>query len=170
MRTNPNARKLRFAFAYILLLLVIGCTSNDNSGYETVLIEDGKNYFGKKINDHRAVGLQEFDVLANNTDTLFIKLKAGISEVCLEDGCWFRINLYSGKRMIVMFENDAFVIPTDVAGRHMVIEGKTYLQTRSEDEMKKFAIQAGEIQWVIDTIQGPHIQRTFIAKSAVIME
>ena len=170
MRTNPNTRKLRFAFAYILLLLVIGCTSNDNSSYETVIIEDGKNYFGKKINDHKAVGLQEFDVLANNTDTLFIKLKAGISEVCLEDGCWFRINLYNGKRMIVTFENDAFVIPTDVAGRHIMIEGKAYLQTRSEDEMKKFAIQAGEIQWVIDTIQGPHIQRTFIARSAVITE
>jgi hypothetical protein len=161
---------MRLACAYILLSVLAACTPNKQPGYAPVVIEDGKNYFGKKINEHKSVGLQEFDILANNTDTLFIKLKAGISEVCLEDGCWFRINLYNGERMIVTFENEAFVIPTDVAGKHVLIEGKTYLETMSEDDMKKLAVQAGEIQWVIDTIRGPHIQRTFVAKGAVIVQ
>ena len=170
MLTNQNTIIMRLACAYILLSVLAACTPNKQPGYAPVVIEDGKNYFGKKINEHKSVGLQEFDILANNTDTLFIKLKAGISEVCLEDGCWFRINLYNGKRMIVTFENEAFVIPTDVAGKHVLIEGKTYLETMSEDEMKKLAVQAGEIQWVIDTIRGPHIQRTFVAKGAVIVQ
>ena len=156
---------------YILFVFLVGCTSGDrNNRQSTILIEDGKNYFGKKINDHKSVGLKEFDVLANNTDTLFVKLKAGISEVCQEDGCWFRINLHNGKRMIVLFDKDVYGIPKDVAGKHVMIEGKSYLQTRSEDEMKRFAKQAGELQWIIDTIKGTHIQRTFIAIGTVITE
>jgi len=170
MLTNQDTILLRLACVYILLIVLVACAPNKQPSYAPVVIEDGRNYFGKKINERRSVGLQEFDILANNTDTLFIKLKAGISEVCLEDGCWFRINLYNGERMIVMFDNEAFVIPTDVAGRHVVVEGMTYLESRSEDEMKKFAAQSGEIQRVIDTIQGPQIQRTFVAKGAVIIE
>lgn len=161
---------MRFSFAYILILLLAGCGSSGEGKQDVVVIEDGKSYFGKKINDHKVVELEEFDVLAKNTDTLFVKLKAGVSEVCIEDGCWFRINLYDRHRMIVEIENDAFTIPTDAAGKHVMIDGKTFIQTRSEEEMKRFAKEAGELQWIIDTIHGTHIQRTFIAKSVVITE
>ena len=107
---------MRSSLSCILFVFIIGCGPfANNSDPETILIEDGRNYYGKKINSKKAVELAEFDVLANNTDTLFVKLKAGISEVCQEDGCWFRINLNSGKRMIVHFKDDNFVIPKDVA-------------------------------------------------------
>ena len=160
---------MRSILAYIFILLFVGCAPKGVKR-DAVIIEDGKNYYGKKINDHKVVELEEFDVLAKNTDTLYVKLKAGISEVCLEDGCWFRINLHDRHRMIVEIENDAFSIPTDMAGRHVMIEGKTYMQMRTEEEMKRFAMQAGELQWIIDTISGAHYQRTFLATSAVITE
>lgn len=162
---------MRYLLLYIYLVLTLGCDLNSGKGgQEIILIEDGMNYYGKKINDRKAVALDEFDILANNTDTLFVKLKAGISEVCQEDGCWFRINLHSGKRMIVKIENDAFVIPSDVSGKHVLIEGKSFIETVPEDVMKHYAKQAGELQWIIDTIHGDHIERIFIASSVVITE
>jgi len=154
---------------YVILALLVGCAADDHNP-DTIIIEDGMNYYGKKIDERKAVRLPEFDVLAGNTDTLYVKLKAGISEVSLEDGSWFRINLHNGQRMLVKFEGDAFQIPADAGGKHVLIEGKTYLQTLSEDAMKKLAKEAGELQWIIDTISGAHIQRTFIATSVVITE
>ena len=154
---------------YLVIVLALGCVPN-NASHEVIIIEDGLNYYGKKINDKKAVGLAEFDILANNTDTLSVKLKAGVSEVCQDDGCWFRINLHNGRRMVVHIKDEAFVIPIDVAGKHVMVEGYTYLESVSENVMKKYASQAGELQWIIDTIQGEHLQRMFVASSVVITE
>ncbi|MBL4752973.1 MAG: DUF4920 domain-containing protein [Flavobacteriales bacterium] len=154
--------------SYIVLALVMGCSANHDP--DTILIEDGLNYYGKKIDDKKAVQLPEFDVLAGNTDTLYVKLKAGISDVSLEDGSWFRINLHNGKRMLVKFKDNAFQIPTDVSGKHVLIEGETYLDNLSEDIRKKLANDAGELQWIIDTVSGAQVHRIFIATSVVITE
>lgn len=162
---------MRILSLSISILLIIGCTpSSRDSRRDVIVIEDGKSYYGKKIDDHKAVDLAEFNILARNTDTLSVKLKAGISEVCQEDGCWFRINLHNGHRMVVHIKDEAFVIPTGMAGRHVMIEGKTYQETVPELEMKKYASQAGELQWIIDTIHGAHPQRMFVASSVVITE
>ena len=151
--------------------MAIACDLNSgDKGRDVIVIEDGMNYYGKKINDRKAVGLEEFNILAANTDTLTVKLKAGISEVCQEDGCWFRINLHNGRRMVVHIKDNAFVIPTDMAGRHVMIQGDTYQETITEAVMKKYAVQAGELQWIIDTTHGDHPPRMFVATSVVITE
>jgi len=158
---------------YLILLIILGiwaCSSNDEINTQKIIIEDGMNYYGKEFNQKGVVSLKEFVVLAENTDTLDIKLKIGISEVCQSMGCWMKVNLIDGAKMIVSFKEHKLLIPKDVAGKTCIINGRTFLRSISADMQKQYAKDLGDKSEAVDTIIAPIVQRFFIANGIIIKE
>ncbi len=155
-----------------IVLILISCSSTSNEEVITreIIIEDGLNYYGEKFDQKDAIDLKEFMVLAENTDTLEIKLNVGINEVCQAKGCWIMVNLLGGEKMIVSFKENNLFIPKDVAGKSCSILGKTFLRSVSVEMQKQYAKDLGEQVILVDTISEPIIQRCFIAKGIIIKE
>jgi len=155
-----------------IVLILISCSSTSNEEVSTreIIIEDGLNYYGEKFNQKDAIDLKEFMVLAENTDTLEIKLNVGINEVCQAKGCWIMVNLLGGEKMIVSFKENNLFIPKDVAGKSSSILGKTFLRSVSVEMQKQYAKDLGEQVMLVDTISEPIIQRCFIAKGIIIKD
>ncbi len=167
---NIQIAKRRKLLLQLIILFLVACSSNENVNIQKIIIEDGMNYYGEKFNQQDAIALNEFVVLAKNTDTLEIKLKVGISEVCQTKGCWMKVNLLGGEKMVVSFLEHNLFIPKDVAGKSCIIMGKTFLRPVSVEMQKQYAKDLGDLTRLVDAINESIIQRCFIASGIIIKE
>lgn len=167
---NIQITKTRKLLSQLIILFLFACSSNENVNTQKIIIEDGMNYYGEKFNQQNAIAVKEFMVLANNTDTLETKLKVGISEVCQTKGCWMKVNLSGGEKMVVSFLEHNLFIPKDVAGKSCIVMGKTFLRPVSVEMQKQYAKDLGEETRLVDAINESIIQRCFIASGIIIKE
>ena len=163
-----NTKRINLIF--IFLLGLIACTSDVEVNTQKIIIEDDMNYYGEKFSQNSAIELKTFVILAESTDTLDVKLKVGISEVCQSKGCWMKVNLLGGSKMLVSFNEHGILIPKDVAGKSCIIKGRTFLRSVSVDMQKQYEKDLGNLTKAVDTITAPVIQRCFLASGIIIKE
>ncbi|MDQ5857335.1 MAG: DUF4920 domain-containing protein [Acidobacteriota bacterium] len=99
---------------------------------------------------------------ANVGQTLAVKAPA--AEVCQNKGCW--IVLTEGARSIrVTFQDYAFFVPKDIAGKTVVVEGVLSRKLLSADEAKHYAEESGAKS---TAPAGPREEWSLVATSVVV--
>ena len=142
---------------------------------ETVSTENEKQdkyaFFGDSISDDKAISndemLAKFDKLKAG-DTLNVKFKSKIKNVCQKKGCWMTLQLPNEKEAFVKFKDYAFFVPKNAKDEEVIVKGKAFVSIESVEELKHYAKDAGKSQAAIDSIVAPVTTYSFMADGVLI--
>ncbi|AKA34171.1 DUF4920 domain-containing protein [Flagellimonas lutaonensis] len=127
------------------------------------------SFFGKTFEKSNKMALNSsiYKSLAAN-DTLTTQLTGQITEVCQAKGCWMKVDLEDGSQVFVKFKDYGFFVPTDVAGKTVVVSGKAFVEEMSVDEQKHYAADAGATKEKLAKITTPKRTYRFEAEGVLI--
>lgn len=142
---------------------------------ETVAIEKEKQdnyaFFGDSISDEKALSndemMAQFDKLKTG-DTLNVKFKSKIKNVCQKKGCWMTLVLPNKKEAFVKFKDYAFFIPKNAKDEEVIVNGKAFVSIESVGVLKHYAKDEGKSQAAIDSIITPKTTYSFMADGVLI--
>lgn len=152
-----------FLFVFIF---IISCNKKES-------IADISNFvvFGDTISTDNAISesdlLKKYQNLKEG-DTINVKVKSKILDVCSKKGCWMNLDLGNNQTSFVKFKDYAFFVPLNAAGSEVIVEGKAFLKVESVEALKHYAYDAGATQEVIDTITQPEKTFAFISHGVLI--
>lgn len=162
-------------FLTALSLLLIGCnegitkeTTQDNSEEMAVVYQS----IGDKITEEGVISIEDiaekYKMLAPG-DTVDMKVRAMVQEVCQNKGCWMKVEVGDDQAM-VKFKDYGFFMPKDLAGSEVIMEGVAFVEEMSVDDQRHFAEDAGKSQEEIDAITTPKRTLSFISSGVLIPE
>lgn len=124
--------------------------------------------FGDKIKADGAVDASAFLKAMEGQDSMEVKIKAPIVEVCQKKGCWMNIDLGDGKTMMVRFKDYGFFVPKDASGRTAVMQGKAFKEVLSVEMLRHYAEDGGKSKEEIEKITQPETRLSFEASGVLI--
>ena len=143
---------------------VISCT-----GQKAELATPGPNFFGDKITDVGAIDLSEADMPSNPSDTLEVKLKGTVNEVCQAKGCWMTFESSDkDKSVFVRFKDYGFFVPKNAGGKDAIVKGKLFSTVTSVEELRHYAEDKGKSKEDIAAITEPAHEMRMTAEGVII--
>lgn len=124
--------------------------------------------FGEKINTEGALPLHTLSALMAKQDSLNIKLRGEIVEVCQKKGCWMVMDLGEGHFMRVTFRDYGFFVPQDIVGKKAVVSGTAKKETTSVERLRHYAEDAGKSPEEVNAIHEPKEEVVFIADGVLL--
>ena len=103
----------------------------------------------------------------NSPDSVQLKVKGKIIDVCSKKGCWMTIELPNKQELMVRFKDYGFFVPLDSSGE-AIINGLAYMNNTSVDELRHFAKDAGASINDIESIVEPKITYNFEADGVLL--
>ena len=97
------------------------------------------------------------------------KITGKVSEVCLEKGCWMKLEKANGEKVMVKFKDYGFFIPKDIVGKEVVLEGEAVVKEVSVKQLQHYAKDAGKSEEEIKKITQPKKELQFIAKGVLVL-
>lgn len=127
--------------------------------------------FGSKITADKALTkeqmIQKYKSLKPG-DTVAVKFKSKIKDVCQKKGCWMALELPNGKESFVKFKDYAFFVPLNAAESDAVVSGKAFVSETSVAQLKHYAKDGGQSDAEIAKITEPKIEYKFMADGVLI--
>ena len=142
------------------LLVVISACAQDRL--------ESTGTFGEPIDKKGAVSAKKLAQKMDNAESLNIKVKGTITEVCQAKGCWMTIDLGDDELMRVKFKDYGFFVPKDAAGKTAIFQGVAKNEMVRVDELKHLAKDAGKSEKEIIAIDKPKEELTFVAEGVII--
>lgn len=140
---------------------------------ETISTEKQNDYafFGDSISPENPTSnenmMLQYDKLKAG-DTIQVKFKAKIKNVCQKKGCWMTLQLPNEKEAFVKFKDYAFFVPKNAKDEEVIVKGKAFVSIESVEELKHYAKDAGKSQAAIDSIVAPVTTYSFMADGVLI--
>ncbi|MEZ4900456.1 MAG: DUF4920 domain-containing protein [Spirosomataceae bacterium] len=131
-----------------------------------VYAQDG--YFGKKINDKKALAAAELPAKMGGQEKIATKVVGTVESVCQAKGCWMKVKTTDGQTMRVSFKDYGFFVPKDIAGKTVVFEGEAVKKTTPVSELRHYAEDAGKSKEEIAKITEPKNELTFVADGVIV--
>ena len=129
--------------------------------------------FGKEIEESNAykssIMFEKYQGLAES-DTLSTKFSAKVVEVCQAKGCWMRLDLNNGEEAMVKFKDYGFFVPTDIAGKEVVVNGLAFINEISVEDQRHYAKDGGKSDAEISKIIHPKKTYGFLADGVLIKQ
>lgn len=127
--------------------------------------------FGSKIAAEKA--LSKDDMLKKYKglkvgDTVAVKFKSRIKDVCQKKGCWMAMELPNGKESFVKFKDYAFFVPLNAAEQDAVVSGKAFVSETSVAQLRHYAKDGGKSEAEIAKITEPEVRYGFMADGVLI--
>jgi hypothetical protein len=154
------------------IILLSGCKKEN---VEVIKVNGNEKFasFGAKITADSALTNEEmltkYSTLKEG-DTINVKFKSDIKDVCQKKGCWMNMNLAKNKESFVRFKDYGFFMPKNAAGNQAIVSGKAFISVESIDELKHYAKDAGKSQIAIDSIIAPETNYSFTANGVLIQQ
>jgi hypothetical protein len=153
----------------VIASLFVNCEQKKEVAPEVAKVEYAK--FGDSISVDGALSTDEmmkkFADLKEG-DTLEVKFKSEINEVCQKKGCWMTLDLADDKEAFVKFKDYGFFVPKNAQDKEVVVNGKAFVSIESVDVLKHYAKDAGKSQAAIDSITEPKVTYSFMADGVLI--
>lgn len=160
---------IKLSLFIVTMALFAACNSAGNSAGNTAVDLESKKNFGASITADGSISMQ--DLLTKMEDAeageLNTKVSGVIEEVCQKKGCWMTLKKDDGSNMRVTFRDYGFFVPTDCAGKEVVIQGTAQYDTTSVADLRHYAEDAGQSKEEIEAITEPEIEITFVADGVV---
>lgn len=154
-------------FLLVTGLLLISCK---NTAQETKKNGDYAS-FGKTITNENALDkkqiLEKYKSLKPG-DTVVVKFKSNIQDVCQSKGCWMKLDIAEKQESFVKFKDYAFFMPKDSKGKEVIVNGKAFVSVVPVDELKHYAQDKGESKESIAAITEPKTTFSFLADGVLI--
>ncbi|MCU4188789.1 DUF4920 domain-containing protein [Flavobacterium sp. HXWNR29] len=153
----------------VMASLFVNCEQKKEVAPEVAKVEYAK--FGDSISVDDALSTDEmmkkFADLKEG-DTLEVKFKSEINEVCQKKGCWMTLDLADDKEAFVKFKDYGFFVPKNAQDKEVVVNGKAFVSVETVDDLKHYAKDAGKSQAAIDSITEPKVTYSFMADGVLI--
>ncbi|MEN3324874.1 DUF4920 domain-containing protein [Mariniflexile soesokkakense] len=149
-------------FAIFCLFLVYSCKNKDS--YQS---------FGKQITVAKTMDVFSMAPYYKSMqvgDSMNIKMKAKVIDVCQAKGCWMTLNLENGNEVMVKFKDYGFFVPKDIAGKEVIVNGKAFVKEFSVNEKRHYAEDAGKTIEEIESITQPKRSFSFEADGVLIQQ
>ena len=134
---------------FVLALVVfsmIACKKTEIKE-EAIVAPEKFQSFGDSITAEGAITKEEllakFETLKEG-DTIELKFRSEIKDVCQKKGCWMNMNLSDDKNTFVRFKDYGFFMPFNAAGSEAIVNGKAFISVETVDELKHYAKDAGK--------------------------
>lgn len=155
------------------VLVMASCNTKKNDAKIETKPEMSYATFGDSIKADGALTTDEMLAKYNTLkagDTIDVKFKATIKDVCQKKGCWMNLVLANEKESFVRFKDYGFFMPKNAAGSEAIVNGKAFVSIESIDELKHYAKDAGKSQAAIDSIVAPKTNYSFLANGVLIQK
>ncbi len=129
------------------------------------------DWYGEKPVAEGAVNINDV-VLKLNDGATFpdARIKAKITEVCPQKGCWLKLELSDGKTATVKMKDYGFFLPLAAKGKTVVIDGEVALKTTSVAELRHYAEDAKKTKEEIEAITKPEKEVRVTAKGILVVD
>jgi len=155
--------------AVFMTSIFMSCESKKEVSKEESTVSYAK--FGDSISSENAMNntemMEKFATLKEG-DTLSVKFKSLINEVCQKKGCWMTLTLADDKEVFVKFKDYGFFVPKNAQEKEVIVNGKAFISVESVDVLKHYAKDAGKSQAAIDSIVEPKVTYSFMADGVLI--
>ena len=126
--------------------------------------------FGESISDSGASSYADLLAKMPGIDSLHVKVKGTVRDVCQNKGCWMNINDgQDAAQVFVQFKDYGFFMPKDIAGREVIIEGYAYKDVTSVEDLRHFAGDKGKSKEEIEAITEPKEELKFMASGVLLL-
>lgn len=98
------------------------------------------------------------------------QVKAKVVEVCQAEGCWIKVQKADGGSMMVRAKDHAFLMPENIVGKTVLIEGVATVKEVSEAMRRHYAEDAGKSKKEIAKIKGPEKDVQFTATGVKVLD
>lgn len=153
----------------VLAIVIVSCKKQEQPVEPEVVVT--YSTFGEEITSDNAISqaemLEKFQNMKEG-DTIPIKFKSNILDVCQKKGCWMSMDLEGDKDAFVRFTDYGFFVPLDAANQETIVEGRAFLSVVTVDELKHYAKDGGKSQEEIDAITEPKITYAIQADGVLI--
>ena len=149
-------------------------TDNEKSDIKIEPVKEVKvDYasFGDKILADKAITKEEMLKKYKSLkpgDTLAIKFRSKINDVCQKKGCWMSLELPGGKESFVKFKDYAFFVPLNAPDQEAIVSGKAFVSETSVAQLKHYAKDGGQSEEEIAKITQPKVEYKFMADGVLI--
>ena len=152
---------------FFLSFLAIGIAANAQDK-EKIQAAKGVVY-GQVSEEKSPVAVDDLqNKLVDNAFTGQIKGK--VTEVCKAEGCWIRLQKQDGSSMMVRAKNHAFLMPENIVGKTVLIEGNATVKETTEEMRKHYAEDAGKSKEEIAKIKGSEKSVEFAGKGVKVLD
>jgi hypothetical protein len=124
--------------------------------------------FGNTIDGKGAMEAKKLPKKMKSSESLEVKVKGEIVDVCQAKGCWMTIDMGNNETMRVKFKDYGFFVPKDAAGKIAILQGVALREMVSVEDLKHLAEDAGKSEAEIDAITHPKEELTFVAEGVII--
>ena len=162
---------MKYLVLLILPFLFSSCDNQNQKGKQeeqTTTLNTNEGNYGTAMSDGKAKNALQLTELLSDKTSAEIKLTGEIKSVCQMSGCWMDMRIGNEEIVHITFENDAFVMPDDIAGKTATIEGFATKEIIPIEYLKRQAESEGKTQEEIDAITEPLIEYAFIASGVKI--
>ncbi|MET1260091.1 DUF4920 domain-containing protein [Flagellimonas sp. DF-77] len=122
----------------------------------------------------------ERDATAANGHLAYADIKGGtrlstqltgtVTSVCQAKGCWMEVALPNGETVMVKFKDYGFFVPTDSAGKEVLVNGMAFVEEMDVEEQRHYASDAGASKADIAKITTPKRTLRFEASGVQIQQ
>lgn len=155
----------KIVFSFLLVFVVSVCLAQPPAGKASV----GSSY-GARIDPANSINAAELPAMLKTKDTVHVKVKAKVTEVCSKKGCWMNFVVNEKEQAFVKMKDYAFFVPVDMVGKTVVIEGNAYNKITSVSELQHYAEDAKKSRKEIDAITEPKTEIRFMADGILVVE
>lgn len=127
--------------------------------------------FGGKIVADNALNKEQMLKKYKNLkagDTVAVKFRSKINDVCQKKGCWMAMELPNGQESFVKFRDYGFFVPLNAADSEAIVSGKAFISETSVAQLKHYAKDGGASEEEIAKITAPKTEYKFMADGVLI--
>jgi len=144
-------KKSNLFFYFLLVFWIGGCAVSKKMEFGIV-----------SVDPNGAIPVSELVARMNENKTpQTVTIKAPLTAVCQNAGCWVQVPKPDGSPLMVRFKNHFTIPPSTPVGTEAIIHGTAYWDTVSVKALQHFAEDAGKSKEEISRINKPEFKLNF---------
>jgi hypothetical protein len=153
----------------IIFLAVLGFTLSAGAQKKEKVPAAKEVVYGQVSEEKSPVGVDE--LINKLVDNAFAgQIKGKVAEVCKAEGCWIRLQKADGTTMMVRAKDHSFLMPENIVGKTVLVEGSATVKETSEEMRKHYAEDAGKSKEEIAKIKGHQKSVEFAANGVKVLD
>lgn len=130
---------------------------------------DKGSSFGKELTAENAINPEQMVKQVQQKEIpVAVKVKGKVTNVCKMEGCWLKLASADGDIMVKM-KDHAFLVPTAINGKEVVIAGVAEQKITSVEMLKHYAEDAGKSKEEIAKITEPKKEIVINAEGVLVL-
>ncbi|MGC1514878.1 MAG: DUF4920 domain-containing protein [Maribacter sp.] len=160
----------RFNILLVFLFGLLGCYGQQQDRPALQKSQEGIFYgdaFAVDEVDMKDAVWERYNTMSA-TDTIALRFKTTVKEVCKVKGCWMVVELPDGEQAMVRFKDYGFFMPSDIPQKEVVLNGLAFVEVMSVEDQRHYATDGGKTAAEIAKISTPKRTYSFEASGVLV--